>query len=173
MPAPDQPPSAPPPPPPSPATWMPPSAPYAGTPPGAPLSQRLSSENLAQRFPWAFLAMGAYAIGLLLLFVGGLVAVTAGVWPPSCLNSTSCGTGATLENVYYGIMVARLLLVLGLFGIATGAGLHLQFAHEPASGLTPETTRLYISRRRFERVLLVFTVLLLFVIVYWAAVTPT
>jgi hypothetical protein len=130
------------------------------------MSQRFSPENMATRVPWAFLAFFAQSIGLLLIFVGGLLAVTAGVFPPGCLTS-SCGA-SSVANVDYGIMVARVLLILGLFGLATGAGLHLQFRPGPAAGATPEETRTYLSRRRGEFVLLVLCVLLLFGIVYWS-----
>jgi hypothetical protein len=134
------------------------------------MSQRFTPENMAGRIPWSFLAFLAQSIGLLLIFVGGLIAVTAGVVPPSCY-STVCG-GGTASNLAYGIMAARLVLVLGLFGLAVGAGLHLQFRPGLASGASAEETRAYIARRRGEFILLIFTIFLLFVIVWWSVVVP-
>jgi hypothetical protein len=132
---------------------MPPSA------PSTPLSQRLTPHHLAERVPWESLAFLSQAVGLLLLFVGGIVAVTLGVFPANCLTSTC--HGGDFANVDYGVMVARLLLVLGLFGLATGAGLHLQFRAAPEAGASPEQTRIYLSRRRGEFLLLALTIILL------------
>jgi hypothetical protein len=168
--------SNPPPPPGQTATWMPPTGPTVPPAPAVPMSQRLAPENIGAKVPWAFLAFLAQSIGLLLIFVGGLIAVTAGVVPPSCFSSaTACGSG-TASNIAYGVMAARLLLVLGLFGLATGAGLHLQFRPPLASGATPEETRVYLARRRGEFLLLVISLVLLFALVWWSAyvsVLPT
>jgi hypothetical protein len=164
----------PPAPPPPPATWMPPGSAYppmAPAAPSVPLSQRLAPDHLGAKIPWAFLAFLAQSVGLLLIFVGGLLAVTAGVFPPNCYNST-CGAGGTEMNIAYGIMAARLLILLGLFGLATGAGLHLQFRPSPASGATPEETRVYLARRRGEFALLLISVLLVVLIVYWSVQVP-
>jgi len=136
------------------------------------MSQRLAPEHLGARLPWAFLAFLSQSIGLLLVFVGGLIAVTAGVVPPSCFTG-GCGTG-TEANVAWGIMAARLLIVLGLFGLAAGAGLHLQFRPALAAGASPEETRAYIARRRGEFLLLALTIVLLFLMVWWSVATlPT
>jgi hypothetical protein len=162
-------PPPPPPTPPAPSTWMPPGMTSAPTPP---LSQRLSPEAMGAKIPWQFLAFIAQSVGLLLIFVGGLIAVTAGVFPPNCYNaSPACGAG-TAENIAYGIMSARLLIVLGLFGLAAGAGLHLQFRPMLTAGATPEQTRTYLARRRGEFGLLVLTVLLVILIVYWSVQVP-
>jgi hypothetical protein len=134
------------------------------------MSQRFTPEHLSAKVPWSFLAFLAQSFGLLFIFVGGLIAVTAGVIPPNCF-SNACGTG-TASNIAYGIMAARLLLVLGLFGLAAGAGLHLQFRPGLASGSTPEETRAYLARRRGEFILLVFSIFLLFVLVWWSVVAP-
>jgi len=139
--------------------------------PTVPLSQRLTPEHLAAKIPWAFLAFLAQSIGLLLIFVGGLLAVTAGVFPPNCYTST-CSIGGTEANVAYGIMAARLLIVLGLFGLAAGAGLHLQFRPSLASGSSPEETRVYLGRRRGEFALLLISILLVVLIVYWSVQVP-
>lgn len=160
-----------PPPPGQSATWMPPPAPLTAPPPALPMTQRMAPEHLAMRIPWSFLAFLAQSVGLLLLFVGGLIAVTAGVYPPSCLTS-NCNAN-TLANIDYGIMVARLLLILGLFGLAAGAGLHLQFRPPLAAGATPEATRVYLARRRSEFALLVLTILLLFFLVWWSVTVVT
>jgi hypothetical protein len=141
--------------------------PMALTTPTVPFAQRMSPERLAEKVPWAFLAFFAQSIGLLLLFVGGLVAVTGGVFPPTCVTASNCNAG-TGTNVDYAIMVMRVLLVLGLFGLASGAGLHLQFRPAPAAGATPEETRVYLARRRGEFVLLVVTIVLLFILVGWS-----
>jgi hypothetical protein len=130
----------------------------------------MSPEAMGAKIPWQFLAFIAQSVGLLLIFVGGLWAITAGVIPPSCYNSTTCNAG-TSENIAYGIMTARFLLVLGLFGLAAGAGLHLQFRPALASGATPEETRAYLARRRGEFILLVLSVLLVFGIVVWSVQT--
>lgn len=128
----------------------------------------MSPEALAAKVPWQFLAFIAQSIGLLLLFVGGLIAVTAGVIPPNCFNS-ACSAGGTDANIAYGVMAARLLLVLGLFGLAAGAGLHLQFRPALVAGSSPEDTRVYLARRRGEFLLLVLSILLVFVLVFWSA----
>ncbi|MCI4364947.1 MAG: hypothetical protein L3K10_02640 [Thermoplasmata archaeon] len=166
----------PPPPPPPPAgtssNWMPPPPPYSGAD-KASMGQRFTPESLAARLPWAFLAFLAQSIGLLLIFVAGLIAVTGAVIPANCYNSlTTCNTG-TAVNLAYGIMVTRLLLVLGLFGLAAGAGLHLQFRPELRAGATPEETRVYLSRRRGEFVLLVLTLVFVFLIIWWSVASPT
>jgi hypothetical protein len=150
------------------APWMPQSAGMPPPPPGVPMTQRFTPENLAAKLPWSFLAFLAQSIGLLLIFVGGLLAVTGGVIPPGCFTS-SCGTG-TEANIGYAVMVARLLIVLGLFGLATGAGLHLQFRPALADGATAEQTRAYLARRRGEFLLLVLTILLTIAIVWWSVV---
>jgi hypothetical protein len=137
------------------------------------MTQRMSPEHLATKIPWSFLAFVAQSIGLLLLFVGGLIAVTGGVVPPGCIATPSSCNAGTAANVDWAIMAARLLLVLGLFGLAVGAGLHLQFRPALAAGASPEETRVYISRRRGEFILLVISILLLFAIVAWSVVVYT
>jgi len=136
------------------------------------MTQRFTPENLSARIPWVFLAFLSQSIGILLLFVGGLIVVSFGVFPPNCVTMSNCNAG-TLTNVDYGVMVGRLLLVLGLFGLAVGAGLHLQFRPALADGATPEQTRVYLARRRGEFVLLALTILLLFAIVGWSATLYT
>lgn len=163
----------PPPPPGQTATWMPPPAPLSAPPPSVPITQRFTPENLTYKIPWSFLAFVAQSVGLLLLFVGGLVAVSGGVLPPGCVSTpTNCNSG-TAANVDWAIMVARLLLVLGLFGLATGAGLHLQFRPGSTGGASAEETRAYIARRRGEFVLLIISILLLFVLVGWSVTILT
>ncbi|MCI4372907.1 MAG: hypothetical protein L3K02_04620 [Thermoplasmata archaeon] len=163
----------PPPPPGQPATWMPPGPPMSPPAPAVPMSQRFTPEHMAARVPWSFLAFVAQSLGLLFLFVGGLVAVSGGVLPPGCVSTPgNCNMG-TAANVDWAIMVARLLLVLGLFGLAAGAGLHLQFRPGLASGASAEETRAYIARRRGEFILLLVSILLLFWIVSWSVTVLT
>jgi hypothetical protein len=161
-------PPPPPPPPQVPNTWMPPGAAPA---PAVPFSQRMAPEAMAAKLPWQFLAFLGQSVGLLLIFVGGLLAVTAGVVPPNCYNST-CGVGGTFENIANGIMFARLLIILGLFGLAAGAGLHLQFRPGLPSGASPEETRAYLARRRGEFILLVLSIVLVILIVFWSVQVP-
>jgi hypothetical protein len=137
--------------------------------PATPMSARMSPDSMATRVPWAVLAFFSQSAGLLLIFVAGLVVVTAGVIPPSCYASgaTCSNAGA---NALWGLMAGRVLLILGLFGLAVGAGLHLQFRPAPTAGATPEEVRVYLSRRRAEYLLLVITVLIAVWIIQWAAV---
>jgi hypothetical protein len=152
----------------------PPNAPYGYPPmppPAAPrrsLAERFSPEAMAaSKGPWTVLALFGQAIGLLLLFVGTLVVVVAGGFPADCFTTTC--TTSTAQGVAYGIETARILWVIGLFGIAAGAGLRLQFQAPPASPSTPEETRVYLARRRGEFVILVISILLLFGLLLWSA----
>jgi len=137
-------------------------------PPSRPLSERFSSEALAARGPWAFLAMLGQGMGLLLLFVGTLVMVLVGSNPADCFTAAPPCAGSTAQSVAYGIETARLLWTIGLFGIAAGAGLRLQIVNAHPLPTTPEETRIYLARRRGEFVILVVAILLLFAILIWS-----
>jgi len=131
--------------------------------PSVPISQRWSPEALSSRIPWAFLALLSQGIGLLLIFLGTIIQIAFGYVPISCVDASSCSQ-STFQGIVYGIDAARLLWVVGLFGLAVGAGLHLQFRPAPSSPLTPEDARVYLARRRGELVMLVLSLLLLFLI---------
>jgi hypothetical protein len=122
--------------------------------------------------PWAFLAFASQGIGLLLVFVGTLVMVVAGSVPANCFTST-CNIGNTDQGIAYGIETARLLWTLGLFAIAGGAGIRLQFfgPSTTTATQTPESTRIYLARRRGEFVILVVSIVLLFVLLVWSTGT--
>jgi hypothetical protein len=152
------------------ATWMPPPPPLTA-PPG-PMGQRFSPESLGHRLPWGFLAFISQSFGLLLVFLGALVVVIIGVVPPNCYNGMTC-TGSTAAGILWGVMIARVLLVLGLFGLAAGAGLQLQFRPGPSMGASTEETTAFVARRRGEFFLLALCIVLLFAVVVWAAVVPT
>jgi hypothetical protein len=151
------------PPPPPGAYGYPPAGP--GTP-TVPVSERFTPESLAARGPWSFLAFLAQAVGLVLVFVGTLVVVVAGAFPADCLGGCTVTTG---QGVLYGLETARILWTLGLFGIAGGAGIRLQFQVPNPLPTTPEATRIYLARRRGEFAILVIALLLLFVILLTAA----
>ncbi|MGA8664146.1 MAG: hypothetical protein WB809_03640 [Thermoplasmata archaeon] len=157
------------PPPPPPAAGYPYSPVPPAAPPARPLAERFSAESMSARGPWAFLAMLGQGIGLLLLFVGTLVVVVAGSFPADCFTTT-CGT-STAQGVAYGVETARLLWTLGLFGIAAGAGIRLQFVNANALPTTSDETRIYLARRRGEFVILVVSILLLFGLLLWSTAT--
>jgi hypothetical protein len=131
------------------------------------MGQRFSPEALAARLPWQFLALFSQGIGLLLVFLGTVVMVAFGFIPVSCVAATNCSQG-TLQGVLYGIDAARLLWTVGLFGLAVGAGLHLQFRPPPTFPSTPEETRVYLARRRGELIMLVIALLLLFLLMLYS-----
>jgi hypothetical protein len=134
------------------------------TAPAPKMSERWSPEALAKKGPWAFLSLLAQGVGLLLVVVGTLVVVILGSYPISCFGSTATSCIGTAQNAYWGLMIARILWTLGLFGLAAGAGIRLQFLHPDPMPDTPEATRIYLARRRGEFVILVVSVLLLFLV---------
>lgn len=157
-----------PPPPPPAAYGYPPSAsPAAPVAAGPKLSERFSPESIAARGPWNFLALLAQGLGLILLFVGTLVVVVFGSYPADCFTST-CAYGSLDQGIAYGIETARLLWTLGLFGIAAGAGIRLQFTTPNPAPTTPEGTRMYLARRRGEFVILVIAIVLLFLLLLFS-----
>lgn len=157
-------PAPPPPPPPPGATW---STPPSLAVPSVPVAQRLTPEAMASRLPWQSLALLSQGLGLLLVFLGTLVMVAFGYIPVSCVAATTCSQG-TLQGVLYAIDAARLLWTIGLFGLAVGAGLHLQFRPPPTFPSSPEETRVYLARRRGEMIMLVLALLLLFLVLLYS-----
>jgi succinate dehydrogenase/fumarate reductase cytochrome b subunit len=132
-----------------------------------PLSERFTAAELAPKIPFESVAFVLQSISIVLLFVGGLIAVTVGVYPPSCA-ATGCSAGA-LTIVGYGLMASRILIVLGLFGIAVGNGMHLEFDPPPRAAATPQDVSAYNARRWMGIVLEIFLFTLLIIVVIWAA----
>jgi hypothetical protein len=130
-----------------------------------PVSQRFSPDAMAARYPWRFLALVLQGVGLLLVFLGTAIMIAFGYVPISCVGgaAASC-TQSNLQSIVYGIDTAHLLWTVGLFGIAAGCGLQLQFRGPPNFPSTPEETRVYIAHRRGEFAMLVISVVLLFVL---------
>ncbi len=157
----------PPPPPPAGAGW-PATTPPAAALPTTPFSERYAPEALALRLPWRFLALLFQGLGLLLVFLGTVVMVAFGYIPVNCVAATTCSQ-STLQGVLYGIDTARLLWTIGLFGLAVGAGLHLQFRPAPSFPSTPEETRVYLARRRGEFIMLALALLLLFLLMLYSS----
>ncbi len=131
-----------------------------------PLNERLSPAEIGAKLPFETLAFVLQSVSIVLLFVGGLVAVTAGVYPPSCAAS-GCSAGA-IEIAGYGLMAARILIILGLFGIAVGNGMHLEFDPPLRSGASVQEVSAYNARRWMGIVLEFVLFGLLIVVVVWS-----
>lgn len=131
------------------------------------MTQRYGPQAMASRIPWQSLALISQGLGLLLVFLGTVIMVAFGYIPVNCVAATTCSAG-TLQGVLYGIDVSRLLWTVGLFGLAVGAGLHLQFRPPPSFPSTPEETRVYLARRRGEFIMLALALLLLFLLTLYS-----
>ena len=108
----------------------------------------------------------AKVVGLLLLFVGVLVAVLLASVPGSCFNTgANCGPTGTnyAANAATGLVVGKALIVVGLTGFAFGALLKLRGLTAPASGKSEEFD-FVIADRRSNGLLLLVSVVLLIVI---------
>jgi succinate dehydrogenase/fumarate reductase cytochrome b subunit len=138
----------------------------APPPPKEPLSERLSAAEVGQKLPFESLAFVLQSVSIVLLFVGGLVAVTVGVYPPNCAAS-SCSSGA-ITVAGYGLMAGRILIILGLFGTAVGNGMHLEFDPPLAPGATPQEASTYNARRWMGIVLEIILFVLLVLFVVWS-----
>jgi hypothetical protein len=128
-----------------------------------PISQRFAPETMASRHAWRFYALVAQGVGLVLIFLGTAIMVLFGYVPVNCVGATTC-SGGTYQGILYGIDIARFLWTLGLFGIALGAGIQLQFRTPPTFPSTAEETRVYLAHRRGEFIMLVVSLVLLFLI---------
>lgn len=96
--------------------------------------------------PWSLLSDLARGLGLLLLFVGTLVDVIGGTYPADCFTSTC--TTSTSASLQYAILAARILWVLGAFGLSSGAAIQLHFVLvTPESDSSEENAR-YLAARR-------------------------
>lgn len=153
MPASSLPASAPPPNSPPPAAWNPPPG---WTPPGAP-----------RPMAWGMLSFLAKTIGFALLFVGALVLVIVATAPGNCYGTSPPANCIEnyLSGAYTGVVIAKILFVLGLAGIGAGAGLKLHFGGSwPASGRAEEVS-LLVAERRFNGLLFAVVVVLMFLLV--------
>jgi uncharacterized membrane protein SpoIIM required for sporulation len=97
-----------------------------------------------------------------LIFLGTLVAVVFGSFPANCFTS-ACST-STSASIQYGILASRILWTLGVFGIAVGAALKLQFVLLEPSSNSSESNARHIDRRRAELYLLIVSIVILLVL---------
>lgn len=75
--------------------------------------------------PWPLLVASGRAAGILLIFVGTLVAVAFASVPGSCFTTPSTCTGF-LTQAANALIAAKLLWALGLFCLAGASGVRLQ-----------------------------------------------
>jgi hypothetical protein len=122
--------------------------------------------------PWAFLALIGRMLGLLLLFVGTLVAVIFASPPADCFTST-CGNGVS-AGLQYGILTARLLWTFGAAFLLAGSAIKLHFVLGEPTSDGPEGNARYLALRRTETVLILVALGILFVLLLTAstAVAP-
>jgi hypothetical protein len=119
--------------------------------------------------PWSLVANLGRAAGLLLLFLGTLVAVLFASFPADCFTMTC--TGSDAASVQYGILASRLLWTFGAFGLAGGAAIKLHFLLDEPGTDSPEATRRYLARRRSEFLLLLVGVAILLLLLLTAGTT--
>ncbi len=126
----------------------------------------------SRRIPWHTLALLGKCLGLVLLFVGTLVAVLFGSFPADCFTST-CGAGVR-AGVQYGILLSRLLWTFGAFGLALGAGIQRQFVLNGPTSETGESGARYLQDRATEFWLLLASIgiLLLLLLSQTGAIAP-
>jgi len=122
--------------------------------------------------PWSQLATASRGVGLLLLFLGTLVAVLFASFPADCFTMTCTGNDAA--SVQYGILASRLLWTLGAFGLVAGAALKLHYVLEEPRADGPEATQRYIAHHRADFLLLLvgIAILLLLLLTAQTAISP-
>lgn len=116
--------------------------------------------------PWAVLSLWGRFVGLVLLFLGTLVAVLFASVPADCYTST-CGTGVA-ASVQYGILASRLLWTLGAGALVAAAAAKIHFILPEPSSDGPEANARFLAQRRGEMVLLLVGVLILLVLLLTA-----
>jgi hypothetical protein len=101
-------------------------------------------------------------LGFTLLFVGTLVAVVLASYGGNCFNTTSGCNSNTIANAANGILTARILWAIGLFFLGASAGLKMHFSLRAPSGGSAEDAQWIIADRRFNGLLLILSIVLLF-----------
>jgi hypothetical protein len=149
---------APPPPPPPDMTNAPPTWSALPSPPKRPMVDL-----------FGFLGFWLRAAGFLLLFVGTLVVVAGASEGGGCVSTAnSCGTGFA-SQVLNAILVAKLLWVLGLGALGTGAGIRLHWDLKLPVNPTTDETNWLLQARRQNWWIFVLSILLLAFLLVWAA----
>ncbi|MGI0156454.1 MAG: hypothetical protein ACREDE_10045 [Thermoplasmata archaeon] len=113
-------------------------------------------------------------VGFLLVFVAALVFVI-GTSPPAGCYVTSPSTTCALNwaNGYAtSVLVGKLLGVLGAAAIIGGSALRLQYGLKPNSDTKPEEYRYLIHERRFNGLLVILLILVLFLVMFWIPALP-
>lgn len=148
---------------------VPADAPIAATP--AQISG-MRGRGPGQPIPWPLLSLVGRGGGLLLFFLGTLVAVIGGSFPADCFTSTC--SGSTSAGIQYAILVTRLFWSLGAFGLAAGAAIELHFVLRGPEEAGPEANARFLAARRsaFVLVLVGIGVLLALVLSQGGAIAP-
>jgi hypothetical protein len=144
-------------------------APIAATPAQMP---GMMGGRAAPPIPWSALSLLGRGGGVILLFVGTLVAVIAGSYPADCF--TSHCSGSTSAGIQYAILAARILWAIGAFGIAAGAGIQLHFILQNPESNGPEENARFLAARRaaFFLLLVGIGILLALLLTQGTAVAP-
>ena len=112
------------------------------------------------------------ALGFTLLFVGTLVYVAFYSEPGNCFTDpTSCSS--FVSNAATAALAARVLWSIGLFFLGAGAALKLHWKLAAPTGGTPEQYAWVTADRRFNGLLVVLSIVLLFVllVIPWTSLT--
>lgn len=116
----------------------------------------------ARPIPWAMLGTLAKLIGFVLFFVGIIVVIAFVSVPANCLSSqTACSPTGFGEQALNSIIAGKILALLGLAGMGAGAGIKLHWGARPQPG---EDSQVWIADHRFNGLLFLVTLLLMFVL---------
>jgi hypothetical protein len=154
--------------PPSYSPGMPSSLPPSPTTPiaGAPTQIPGIMGPGARPIPWALLASLGRLVGLLLLFVGTLVAVLFASPPADCYTS-ACGNG-TLSDIQYGILTSHLLWTLGAAALLAGASIKLHYVLSESTASGADGNSRFLAQRRTETALVLVSIGILLVLLLTA-----
>jgi hypothetical protein len=139
----------------------------APPPPPPPLSALPSANwavpNVHRMNPWPVIVGIGRMLGLVLLFLGTLIAVAFASVPSSCFPAPS-GCSGYPGTAASALMVGKILWVLGLFCIGAASGIRLQGNWFGGAGLGPEAGDAAVLRFRSNLTVLLVSVVLLFIL---------
>ncbi|HEV2429272.1 MAG TPA: hypothetical protein VGV64_05435 [Thermoplasmata archaeon] len=110
---------------------------------------------------WPALVLWGRVLGLVLIFIGTIVAVAGASVPGSCITSpSSCGSNF-IGQAWSSILAGKLLWVIGLFFLAGASGIRLQGGLFPASSASPEDSTIAAQKLRGNVLIVVICILLM------------
>ncbi len=112
---------------------------------------------------------GGRLLGIILIFLGTLIAVIGASVPGSCFPSGCSGFITQAANA---ILVGKILWVLGLFGIAGASGLRLQNGFMPGSSISSDEGDGKVARIRGNLLIVIISVLLMALILLTINLLP-